>query len=232
MNKFVVKVGGSLLYNQDMRINELFLGKLKDWFDTYSKDFEKLAIVVGGGKLSRQVGNTLKGIVSGDSSHNVAMQITQVNAEIVKGYLNSKEAYVPQLLTQAIDELKREGRRLVISGGLKEGWSTDMDSAVFADALGLKEVYKLSNIDHVYTSDPNVDKNAKPIKQLTWDEYFEMFNISVNSTHSANLSLPISVETAIFCKNKGITFYVSGGSTIYSSNSLSEVFKSGTCIKP
>lgn len=232
MKKLALKIGGSLLYNDDLRLNELFLSKFKEWYEKYSKGFEKLAIAVGGGKLSRQVGNNLKGIVVGNDLHGVAMQITQVNAEIVKGYLKDGEIYIPQTLREAILELDRPENVRLISGGLKEGWSTDMDAAAFADAIGVNKVYKLSNVEGVYTSDPRKDKNAKLIEDISWDEFFEKFNISTNDTHQPNVNTPISVETAIFCRKKEITFYVAGGKNIYEIDKLEKVFESGTKIHP
>lgn len=232
MKRLVLKIGGSLLYNDDLRLNELFLSKFKDWYDKYSKGFDKLAIAVGGGKLSRQVGSNLRGLVAGNNLHGVAMQITQVNAEIVKGYLKDEGIYIPQTLKEALIELERPSNVRLISGGLKEGWSTDMDAAVFADGIGVKRVYKLSNVEGVYTSDPRKDNNATLIEDITWYDFFEKFNISVNDTHMPNVNTPVSVETAIFCRKKEITFYVAGGKNIYEIDMLEKVFESGTRIHP
>lgn len=230
MKNIVIKVGGSLLYNDDLRLNELFLFKLKKWYDTNKSKISKLVIVTGGGKLSRNLGGNIKGLVLGDNAHGVAMQITQVNAEVVKGYLNDNEIYVPQQLSEALEFIQRDITGVMISGGLKQGWSTDMDAAVFADALKIETVYKLSNVDYVYDSDPRINKEAKKIEEITWKEYFKLFNISESSVHQPNVSSPVSVEASIFSQKKNLTFFISGGKNIYEKEDLSLVFESGTRI--
>lgn len=224
----VIKIGGSLLYQDDMRLNDLFLEKLKKWFIQNKDSFRKLAIVVGGGKLSREVGKSAKGYIEQDDIHAVSMQVTQVNAQLVSGYLNDDRNKSPQSLNEAYEILNSNSDEILVSGGLKNGWSTDMDAAVFADCLSLKTVYKLSNVEGVYTADPKKDSKAQFIKEISWKEYIEMFDITEDSSHVPNKSTPISSETAIFCKNKGITYYVSGGKNIYEKDDLSFVFESGT----
>lgn len=230
MENIVIKVGGSLLYNDDLSLNEKFLEKLKSWYELHKGNIGKLVIVVGGGKLSRNVGKQIVNLVETHDIHEVSMQITQVNAQIVKGFLKINNAFVPQHLMEAVEYMQREEKVVIITGGLKEGWSTDMDALVFANALKLEKVYKLSNIDYVYDSDPKENPNAKPIKQITWSEYCEMFDIKEGTEHKPNKSAPVSSEASIFAKNKGITMYISGGQKIYESNSLSEVFESGTVL--
>ena len=105
-----------------------------------------------------------------------------------------------------------------------------MDAAVFADVLGLKEVFKLSDIDHIYTADPDKDPNAKPIEKITWVEYREIFGITDGDEHMPNAHVPISVECSRFCDRKGITFYVAGGDNLKRSKDLVDVFKTGTVI--
>jgi uridylate kinase len=232
MRNLVIKVGGSLLYDDNLELNTDFLNLLKNWYQKHSESIQKLVIVVGGGKLSRKLGKALIDTVSSENVHDVSMQVTQVNAEIVKGYLNISDAFVPQHLNEALDELQRDKKSVIVTGGLKSGWSTDMDAAVFADSLGIKTIYKLSNIDGVYTSDPKANPDAKKITNITWNEYLEVFNINVNETHAPNNSSPISVETVIFCKNKNITYFVSGGKNLLNQTDLSLVFESGTKISP
>ncbi len=63
----------------------------------------------------------------------------------------------------------------MVSGGQKVGWSTDMDAAVFADALTLDRVFKVSNVDYIYDKDPKEFFDAKPIKDMTWKSILRCF---------------------------------------------------------
>jgi len=190
-------------------------------------------MVVGGGRLSRFMNERITGYIQKEESqHNVAMLITQTNAAIVRGFINSPELFFPNDLGEVYEYLMDKGKKHMISGGLKVGWSTDMDAAVFADMAGVDRVYKISDIDHVYTSDPKEDVNAEPINEMTWEDYFKQFNVSEGSTHLPNQHIPVSTAAAQFSREKGISFFVSGGKNIEESKDLREVFESGTFIHP
>ena len=105
-----------------------------------------------------------------------------------------------------------------------------MDAAIFADALGIDRFYKLSNIDHIYTADPNIDPKARLIKEIRWTEYDKLFGITSESKHIPNNNLPIDPYCANFCKKKKISVFVSGGETLDNATSLEEVFESGTFL--
>jgi uridylate kinase len=122
--------------------------------------------------------------------------------------------------------------KYIISGGVKEGWSTDMDAALFADALNVKRFYKLSNIDHIYTKDPALEKDAKIITEISWPEYFKVFGIVQNSQHIPNANMPIDPICANFCANKELSVFVSGGKSLDETKVLETVFESGTYLHP
>jgi uridylate kinase len=105
-----------------------------------------------------------------------------------------------------------------------------MDAALFAQILGVKEVFKFSDIDAIYTADPKLDPAAKPIKKMTWKEYREYFKITDGQVHKPNGHTPISVESSRFCEAKGISFYVTGGKNIESAKKLEDILKLGTEI--
>lgn len=54
---------------------------------------------------------------------------------------------------------------------------SDTTAIALADALGTKDCYLYKDVDGVYTSDPNKDKNAKQLKNLS---YAEMLKLSSN----------------------------------------------------
>lgn len=234
MNKdIVIRLGGSLLYNSDLELNIDMLSKLKSWYSRNKKKYNTIAIVVGGGKLSRHMNEKVGKHLKKDMyKHGVSMQITQTNSYIVKGFLDDDSIFVPETLGDAYEKLIEEGPKVVVSGGLKEGWSTDMDAAVFADILGLERVYKLTNVDHVYTADPKVNKGAKPLKSLSWKEFADMFQITDVVHHKPNKSTPIGPETVRFCSEKKIAFFVSGGKDLDETTNIENIFESGTFIYP
>jgi uridylate kinase len=58
-----------------------------------------------------------------------------------------------------------------LGGGWKPGNSTDLCAVSIAKTIGAKKVINLSNIDHVYDSDPKKNPNAKKIEKMSWVDY-------------------------------------------------------------
>lgn len=234
MNRnFVLKLGGSVLYDNLLNVNKVLLNKIKDWYYGVTGDYNKIVIVVGGGSLSRDLQNKIAGSVGGEEYlHSIGMNATQTNAALVKAFIEDPNIYLPKRLGDAYEYLWGAEKRIMVTGGLKVGWSTDMDAAVFADILNVEKVYKISNINYVYDQDPNVNPNASIVRDLSWDDYFDQFNILEDSFHKANDSIPIDIGCARFCSEKEISFFISGGKSIYEKESIMDIFTDGTLIHP
>jgi len=231
---FVIKIGGSLLYDDELLINKKFLFKLLKWFEKARKEYKQIVIVTGGGKISRHLTNQLKTIVPRDEIlHRIGMEATRMNSEILRGFLNDEDIYIPTSLGDAFEFLLTNDTGILITGGHKVGWSSDMDAAVFADILGTKIFYKLSNIDYVYTSDPKINPDALPIKDITWSKYMQDFGILPGMTqHTPGLSVPIGGFASQFCSQKGITIKLSGGDFLKGDEPLEYIWESGSTIHP
>jgi uridylate kinase len=120
----------------------------------------------------------------------------------------------------------------MVSGGLKIGWSTDLDAVVFADVLGIDRVFKISDVEYIYSTDPKKDSNAKAIKDISWDEYFKMFGISKDTDHIPNDHIPIDAMCAQFAEKKNISIHISGGSRLENIKDIEDLFQDGSFIHP
>jgi uridylate kinase len=234
MNRnFVLKIGGSILYDNLLNVNKVLLNKIKNWYYDVSGEYNKIVIVVGGGTLSRDLQSKIAGSVGGEEYlHTIGMNATQTNAALVKAFIEDPNIYLPKKLGDAYEYLWGADRRVIVSGGLKVGWSTDMDAAVFADILDVDKVYKISNINYVYEQDPSVNPGASIVRDLSWNDYFEQFNILQDSFHKANDNIPIDIGCARFCSEKDISFFISGGKSIYEKEAIMDIFTDGTLIHP
>jgi uridylate kinase len=229
----VLKIGGSMLYNNALEVNFDLLKKLKTWYYDNKERFNKIVIVVGGGELSRDMHKRISDRIGGEGYlHNIAMSVTQTNAALIQAYLEDPDIYLPKKLGDAYEFLMGDDSRYMVSGGLKVGWSTDMDAAVFTDILDVDYVYKISDVDHIYTDDPNSNPDAQPINDLTWDQYYEMFDILPGSEHTPNKNIPIDVECALFSKRKDVSFYICGGKSTKIKASLDHILEEGTLVHP
>lgn len=231
--KIVLKIGGSTLYENDRDVNFSLLEKLKAWYDNAKYEYSKIVIVTGGGVLSRDLHQKIKeNIDNQDTLHNVAMSVTQTSAELVAGYLEDENIYTPKKLGDAYEYLLSDASGALVSGGLRPGWSTDMDAAVFADIISSNRVYKISNIDYIYTKDPRKYQDAEIIKDMTWQDYFNLFQIKEDDEHEVNANIPIDKSCARFSRTKNISFFICGGVNIENSVDLEEILAEGTLIHP
>ena len=229
----MLKVGGSTLYDSNLEVNFKLLQKVKDWYFNAKSRYGKIGIVVGGGNLSRDMHSKISSAVGGEEYlHNIAMSVTQTNAALVQGYIEDSALFLPQTLGDAYEHLVSDAPRYIVSGGLKSGWSTDFDAAVFADILDVDRVLKISDIDHVYTDDPETNADAQPINDMTWDQYFKLFGITNGDRHKANVSMPIDTECAQFCERKDLSFFVAGGSRVENMATIEQMLEEGTLIHP
>ncbi|HOV34937.1 MAG TPA: hypothetical protein PLS56_03015 [Candidatus Dojkabacteria bacterium] len=232
--KIVLKIGGSVLYNKDLNVNFGLLKKVKDWYYRTSEEYLQRVIVVGGGYFSRELQRRISSEISAENDlHNISMSITQTSAELVRAYIGDSNIFVPKKLGDAYEYLVENNSFSVVSGGLKIGWSTDMDSAVFADIMEVDRVYKISNVDYLYDVDPDINENAKVIKDISWNGYFSLFDISKDAMHEPNSSIPVDRECSLFCNKKRISFLICGGNNLASSEKdLENILSDGTLIHP
>ena len=227
----VLKVGGSILYDHLLNINFDLFGRIKKWYAENKEKYNHIVLVTGGGGLSRNMESKVsESIKDTDGIHNVAMSITQTNATILAAFIKDKNIFVPKTLGDAYEFLKSSEKGNIVSGGLKVGWCTDMDAAVFADALALDRIYKVSNVDFIYDKDPKEFFDAKPIKDMTWKEYFKMFSILPNDEHVPNAHIPVDAKCSIFCEKKNLSFQVTGGKFLYEVEKIDDILKQGTFI--
>lgn len=232
-NSFVLKVGGSILYDHLLNINFDLFRRVKEWYWEAKKTNENIVLVTGGGGLSRTMEEKITGNIGGeDNFHAIAMSLTQTNANLLAAYLEDKDIYVPKKLGDAYEYLNIDEGKYMVSGGLKIGWSTDMDAAVFADVLGADKVHKVSNIDFIHNKDPKEFFDAKPIKDMTWEEYFKMFKIVDGQEHSPNAHIPVDVQCSQFCAKKNISFHITGGKFLSEKEKIKEILKEGTFLHP
>jgi predicted uridylate kinase len=232
-SSIVLKIGGSVIYDNSLNVNQDLLDKLKDWYFRKKDDYQSIVIVVGGGSLSRDLQEKISRHIGGQEYlHSIGMSVTHTNANLLRAYLGDPDIVVPQRLGEAYELLIDSGKSIMVCGGLKVGWSTDMDAAVFADILNESRITKISNIDYIYDKDPSVVEDATPVKDMTWNEYFKLFNIQEDSTHTPNGNIPIDVECARFCKRKEISFWISGGERIKQASVFEDIMTEGTLVHP
>ncbi len=128
---------------------------------------EKFVIVCGGGRPVRDYQQAASRLgVDAKGLDKIGIAGTMFNAELIKevfGKTASRKTYQkPQ---------KTRFGKVLVAGGWKPGCSTDKNAVLWAKEYKATKIFNLSNIDMVYDSDPRLNKKAKPVKIISWEEY-------------------------------------------------------------
>jgi len=171
----VISLGGSMVNGSGTPDVE-FLKKFK----TLLKGKEKVAIVVGGGKVARTYVAAASSF-SKNSYWNDALAVagTRLNAALVARVFEGEAPQTPfHTFEAAASSLSTH--RIVVMGGTIPGITTDTDSVLLAEAIGANRLINISNVDGVYDSDPSKNPQAKMFKSMTHAQLIELANSSDN----------------------------------------------------
>ncbi len=187
LNKVVLSVGGSLIYTSE-GINVPFLKNLSEFIHVQLKNNESVQyfLVIGGGGISRQYMKASKEISSDLTNEDLdwlGIRAARLNAHLVHTIL--KDVAEKDIITN-YSIIKKINNRVVIASAWKPGWSTDYCATLLCEMYGINTVINLSNIEQVYTSDPKIDKNAKPISKISWRNFRRL----VGDTWTPGLNVP------------------------------------------
>lgn len=167
----VLSVGGSIVAPDapDAEFLSSFVSLVKTWLA--EDNSRKLILVIGGGGPARAYQKAFKAVVSAgadDSADWIGIMATRLNAQLVKAVFGdlcpADVVYDPT----AVDVFTG---RVMVAAGWKPGFSTDNDAVLLAERFSGKRVVNLSNIAKVYTDDPRVNPEAKPIDSISWEDF-------------------------------------------------------------
>lgn len=225
----VLSVGGSLLSTKD-GVNTDFLDKLNIFIRKYVKRGKRFFLVIGGGVTAREyrdAGKTVIGTMSDSDLDWIGIHATRLNAHLVRTIF--EDIAHPRIIENYDKKLKNWLEPVVIGAGWKPGWSTDYDAVVLAKDYGAHLIVNMSNIEWVYDKDPRYNKDAKPIKKLTWGELEKI----VGTEWSPGINAPFDPIAAQLGRRLGLTVIVTNGEDFKNLENIidGDSFK-GTVITP
>lgn len=170
-NTKVLDLGGSLVAPDEIAVD--FLKDFKRLIVDYlvKESSRRLIMVVGGGSPARKYQAAYRRIIENpenDEADWIGITATRLNARLVKAVF--QEYCADEVVTDPTNVPGFTGRVLVASGW-KPGFSTDYDAVLLAERFSAGVLVNLTNIAKVYTADPKVDKDAKPLDKITWKEF-------------------------------------------------------------
>jgi uridylate kinase len=167
-NTRVISLGGSLIVPD--KVDRGFLKQFQVLISEFlcENPEEKIILVCGGGGTAREYQSAYREITekpSHDSEDWIGIAATKLNAALLKHLFAD---FCKQEVMENPTIVPEFGGRILIASGWKPGFSTDFDAVLLAGHFSAKEVINLSNIEKVYTADPKIDPDARPIDRISW----------------------------------------------------------------
>jgi len=164
----IVSLGGSLIVPEE--IDTSWLKEFKKLIDSKTEEGFRFIIIAGGGKTCRKYQNAAKEIIPTDSEDLdwLGIHSTRLNAHLIRTMF--KEKAHPKIANDPNEKINFK-EKILVAAGYKPGCSTDHDAVLLARNFSVKKLVNLSNIDYVYDKDPKKHKDAKVIKQISWENF-------------------------------------------------------------
>ena len=166
---FVVKLGGSLLFSEDYKINgkkiEDFCNILKN-----SRISENNVIVCGGGLIARKYIEAVRANNGNEALCDMfGIDLSRINAKLLVAFL---EEYAFPLIPSSFEELSTAllFKKIIVMGGLQPGQSTTSVALEVAEFIKARELVVLTDVKGIYDKDPRLFKDAKAFKQITYNK--------------------------------------------------------------
>ena len=187
-----------------------------------SKEIKKIAdlnyeicLIIGGGNIFRGVKGASEGIDRSTSDY-MGMLATIMNAlslqscleqinlpTRVQSAISMSQIAEPYIKRKAVRHLEKKRIVIFAAGTGNPFLSTDTAASLRASEMGCSKILKATKVNGIYDSDPNLDKNAKLIKNITYSEVISK-NLRVMDLTAISLakesSIPIYI-TNIFEKD-------------------------------
>lgn len=181
--RVLLKLSGESLAGQaGFGVNMPSLRQTVAEIDKARKCGAQIAIVIGGGNIWRGAGKEIERV----TADYMGMLATVINALALRDVLETSglpakvlcafevskfaELYTPK---KTIDYLKK-GFIVVLAGGTGNPYfTTDTTAALRAAEINAEILFKATQVDGVYDSDPKKNRDAKKYKQLSYDEAIE-----------------------------------------------------------
>ncbi|MBR5599638.1 MAG: UMP kinase [Alphaproteobacteria bacterium] len=181
--RILLKLSGEgLMGNQAFGIDENILATITESIKKVHNKSVELCIVIGGGNFYRGVNNKNK-----DMARSVAdqagMLATIINALFLKSAINAKGIpceilsglNVPQVAEsysyRRAQQLLADGYVIIFAGGTGNPYfTTDTGATLRALETNCDALFKATQVDGVYDSDPKKNRNAKRFETVSYDE--------------------------------------------------------------
>ena len=164
--RVVIKLSGSI-FSQDLHNNSI-----KEYAEMFSHISKKVhpIVVAGGGKIARLYINLARSLGSDESTLDImGIEVSRLNARLLIAALDGL-AYLQVPTDLENVAMAVQSGKIVVVGGLHPGQSTNATSALIAEKIKASKFLNATDVDGIYDTDPNKNKNAKLFKEVTIEQ--------------------------------------------------------------
>ena len=142
----------------------------------------EICLIIGGGNIFRGVKGASEGIDRSTSDY-MGMLATIMNAlslqscleqinlpTRVQSAISMSQIAEPYIKRKAVRHLEKSRIVIFAAGTGNPFFSTDTAASLRASEMGCSKILKATKVNGIYDNDPNLDKNAKLIKDITYSE--------------------------------------------------------------
>lgn len=207
MKTFIISLGGSVIIPDQINIG--FLKKFRQLILSFVKKGHRFVLVAGGGRINREYNKAAKqfGKVKAKDLDWLGIAATKMNAELIR-VIFSDYAYEKVILNPTVKI--KTNKKIIVGSGWQPGCSSDKDTVLLAKQFMAKVVINLFDKDYVYDKDPDKFKDAKPLKQIKWNDYLKI----IGHKWQPRLSTPFDPEASKLAWKSGIKVIILKGTNL------------------
>lgn len=200
----VVKIGG-FAFPSDMS-PEIAIAYC-EIMKSFSKK-NRLAVVTGGGILARKYIEAARRLGASESvCDQIGIHASRLNARLLIAGL-SVSAYPD--VAESLEEFGRFATSglIVVMGGFQPGQSTNAVAALAAESMGADRLVNVTDVDGVYSADPEKESSAKMLDEVTVDELTRI--LTTEGTRAGEYALMDPLALRMIKRARLITIVVNG----------------------
>ena len=178
--KTVIKIGGSLLYTKDNKLNSKKITEFCSII-TSSNYYGKPVIVCGGGAIAREYIEVVRSFKGNEALCDIfGIDLSRINAKLIVARF--QDTAYPQV-PKSIEELSKAilfENKITVMGGLQPGQSTTSVALEIAEFVRSDQLIILTDVDGIYDKDPKMHKDAKRFDRLNYSKLQEIILTNSN----------------------------------------------------
>ena len=196
-------------YNKEFGIDLNVINLITHQIATVFKSGVKLSIVVGGGNIFRGISASSLGMDRSSADY-TGMMATVINSLILQNSLEQKgiptrvlsaikmdTVCEPYIRRRALRHIEK-GRIVIFAAGTGNPFfTTDSAAALRASEMKCDYLLKATKVDGIYDSDPMINKKAKKLNLLSYDNVIRR-NLNVMDTTSITLAKENKIPIIVF----------------------------------